>query len=207
MRSIFRGLALLDAKTVSGILRLRHAYAMPWPKLPADAQTKPRSVATSSCSRKSVPRPLKERIGLTDSTLSTVDTPSRLLSGSQSYCGEWRKTGSMTLAARLIRSTETEASIARRISIIGSPPPARDASRPGPPPPAGGGGKAQTSKKRRRPGGSQGGAIDVHLIERPPPVKSYGRTCKNTIICPESTDGQADDHLRMHRLRRREPSL
>src|SRR5437762_13105098 len=139
MRSIFRGLALLDAKTVSGILRLRHAYAMPWPKLPADAQTKPRSVATSSCSRKSVPRPLKERIGLTDSTLSTVDTPSRLLSGSQSYCGEWRKTGSITLAARLIRSTETEASIARRISIREIP------LRPGPlrvgghlPPPPGG---------------------------------------------------------------------
>src|SRR6266581_3864383 len=35
-------------------------------------------------------------MGLTDSTLSTVRTPIRALSGSHSYCGVWRKTGSMT---------------------------------------------------------------------------------------------------------------
>ena len=51
-----------------------------------------------------MPRPLNDRIGFTVSTLTTTGTPSRALSPSLTYCGEWVNAGSMDAAAVRIAS-------------------------------------------------------------------------------------------------------
>jgi pimeloyl-ACP methyl ester carboxylesterase len=76
-----------------GTPRARAAYATPWPKLPADATTTGRSGAilpspARPCTATHVPRPLNEPIGLTDSTLTTTGTPSRLDNPSWTNCGD-----------------------------------------------------------------------------------------------------------------------
>ena len=57
-----------------------------------------------------VPRPLKERIGLTVSTLRRMRQPIRRPSVVASNCGVDRKTGSITDAARSIASREIKLS-------------------------------------------------------------------------------------------------
>src|SRR5438552_18665021 len=57
-------------------------------------------------------------MGLIVSTFRTVVTPRRSLSGSQTNCGEWRKTGWMTAPASRIRSTVIEASTPARIGVV-----------------------------------------------------------------------------------------
>src|SRR5215212_6542471 len=71
---------------------------MPWPKLPAVAQTRcgdPDICDTRNCA----PRPLNERTGLSVSTFTTSRQPSCSRSVSASYCGVSRKAGSMAADA------------------------------------------------------------------------------------------------------------
>jgi hypothetical protein len=70
----------LATKTVIESPRLA-AYAIPWPKLPAVEHTKS-GLPTTDETRYSAPRPLKERIGFSVSTLTTTRHPSRLPSDS-----------------------------------------------------------------------------------------------------------------------------
>src|SRR5437867_4241718 len=85
---------------------------MPWPKLPAVAHTR-WGRPSSETARYSVPRPLKERIGLRVSTLTTRRQPSCCSSDSARNWGESRNTGSMTAAACAIRSRDSRFAIRR----------------------------------------------------------------------------------------------
>ena len=82
--------------TTAGIPSARAAYATPWPKLPAEAQTIGRSgpilpSPARAVTAVHVPRPLNERIGLAVSTLTMTGTPSRADRPSWTYWGEPRE--------------------------------------------------------------------------------------------------------------------
>src|SRR4029077_17798513 len=74
----------------------------PWPKFPAEAVTSGGEFSARLDTRKSVPRPLKQRIGLIVSTFRRTRIPS----GSLSNWGEFRNTGSIERDAASIRSSE-----------------------------------------------------------------------------------------------------
>src|SRR5438309_3701475 len=113
-------------------------------------------------------------MGLIVSTLSTVATPMRSLRGSQTNCGEWRKTGSTTFAASRMWSREIEASTVAELRAWYEPAPPALPLRRCPPgasrhPPLnggeqlldgmGGGNWLVNGGGEGRPGGGQGGAL------------------------------------------------
>src|SRR5712692_11883894 len=134
-------------------------------------------------------------MGFTVSTLRTRVTPRRSLSGSLTYWGVSRKTGSITSAASAMRSTEIDASNQKGYVA----PPAWVSAIPHPPGslrergdlPTAWGGEFRLLL-RRRPGGSQGGAYRLrragcgvpalYSIKRLSPVKGYVGTCKNPMM-------------------------
>ena len=78
---------------------------MPWPKLPAVAQTT-RELSGNCDTAKQAPRALKEPIGFKVSTLTVKRQPSWVLKAAHSNCGVLRNTGSMTLLACAMRAGE-----------------------------------------------------------------------------------------------------
>ena len=70
-------------------------------------QRAPREPRRCSCAKKSAPRPLNERSGFIVSTFKVSAAPNARESGSQSYCGVSLNIGSISVAARSMRASES----------------------------------------------------------------------------------------------------
>ena len=92
---------------------------MAWPKLPADAHSTWRAASGAVAARYELPLPLKDRMGLQNSTLSQHSTPSAADSSGDMNCGESVNAGSIRLRACLIAVAVTGSSTRHMLRMTG----------------------------------------------------------------------------------------